>query len=171
MISFQRDKLAGQVFGAPFVGRFERTDGKIALFPMDTLGKTTALYFWSKEDDGLEQLKALAEAWKIVNAEIDAAGRYQFVSFNLDELPDAGESILRDIGLNWPAIRLPDGREDPIYKTYVRNHPKLLTMTPTGYTAMVMSGSTRPSKGVSILLGAILGHPSVHLSDAVDACG
>ncbi|MFK7788183.1 MAG: hypothetical protein AB8C95_01650 [Phycisphaeraceae bacterium] len=149
MINFQRDKLAGQVFGAPFVGQFKRSDGTMARFPMDAMGKTTALYFWSKEGDGIEQLKLLAEGWKAVPAESNAAIRYQFVSFNLDGLPDAGESILREAGLDWPAMHLPDGRESQVYKTYVRADPKLLTLTPTGYAAMVMSGATRvrPDRG------------------------
>lgn len=154
MINFQRDHLAGQVFGAPFVGTFTSAKDNIYRFPMDGMGKTTALYFWTKEGDGLEQLELLAEGWKQINADpegnaVDVANRYQFISFNLDGLPDAGESILREMGLDWPAMHLPGGRENPVYQTYVRNDPKLLTMTPTGYTAMVMSGSTRarPDRG------------------------
>lgn len=147
MINFQRDKLAGQVFGAPFIGRFEMSDGTPVCFPMDYLGKTTALYFWSKDNGGLEDLRELADAWKKIRTDSDAADRYQFVSFNLDELPDAGESILRDLGLDWPAIRLPDGRENPIYKTYVRGDPFKLTMAPTGYTAMFMSGAGSSGRG------------------------
>lgn len=147
LINFQRDQLAGQVFGAPFVGRFKRSDGKTALFPMDALGKTTALYFWTKEGDGVEQLKEMAKAWKNVEPEKTPDARYRFISFNLDNLPDAGESILREAGLDWPAIHLPGGEDSDIYKTYVRNTPKLLTMTPTGYTAMIMSGSTRVKPG------------------------
>lgn len=145
MINFQRDQLAGQVFGAPFVGKFEASDGRIYRLPMDAMGKTTALYFWSKEDDGLEQLKLLAEGWNKVKTdpELGTAGRYQFISFNLDGLPDAGESLLREAGVDWPALHLPDGPESDVYKTYVRSTPKLLTMTPIGYTAMVMSGATR----------------------------
>ena len=151
MINFQRDHLAGQVFGAPFVGQFEASDGRKYRLPMDGLGKTTGLYFWTKEGDGLEQLKLLAEGWQKVkdNPAMHGAVRYQFISFNLDGLADAGESLLREAGLDWPALHLPGGPENPIYKTYVRNTPKLLTMTPTGYTAMVMSGATRvrPDRG------------------------
>jgi len=147
MINFQRDKLAGQVFGAPFIGRFELSDGTPVCFPMDYLGKTTALYFWSKDNGGLEDLRELAEAWKKIKTDSDAADRYQFVSFNLDDLPDAGESVLRELDLDWPAIRLPDGRENPIYKTYVRGDPFKLTMAPTGYTAMFMSGAGSSGRG------------------------
>jgi len=143
MISFQRDKLAGQVFGAPFVGAFKRSDGKFARFPMDAMGKTTALHFWSKDNGGIEQIKALAEGFGQLEPSYDRHGRYQFISFNLDDLPDAGERLLREAGVDWPAMHLPGGRDNPIFKTYVRHDPKLLTMTPTGYTAMVMSGATR----------------------------
>ena len=147
MINYQRDKLAGQVFGVPFVGTFEGADGKTYRLPMDGMGKTTMLYFWSKENDGVQLLKDMLEGWEKVPAESDAAGRYQFISFNLDGLPDAGESILREVGVDWPALHLPGGRDNPIFKTYVRVDPKLMSMTPTGYAAMVMSGSTRPGKG------------------------
>ena len=60
LINFQRDKLAGQVFGAPFVGTFEQADKSVIRFPMDYMGTTTAVYFWSKDDGGLEDLKELA---------------------------------------------------------------------------------------------------------------
>ena len=147
MINFQRDKLAGQVFGAPFIGRFELSDGTPVCFPMDFMGKTTALYFWSKDNGGIEDLRELTEAWKKVKAEKNAADRYQFVSFNLDDLPDAGKSILNEMGVDWPAVRLPQGREHPIYKTYVRGDPFKLTMAPTGYTAMFMSGAGSSGRG------------------------
>lgn len=143
LINFQRDQLAGQVFGAPFVGTFTSANEKTYRFPMDSMGKATALYFWSKDDGGIEQIKAMAEGWAQVPAEKDGPGRYQFISFNLDNLPDAGESLLREAGIDWPALHLPGGRENPIYKTYVRNDPKLLTLTPSGYAAIVMSGATR----------------------------
>lgn len=147
MINFQRDKLAGQVFGAPFIGRFERSDGKIMSFPMDCLGKTTALYFWSQDNNGKDDLKALAVAWEKLKAESDAADRFQFVSFNLDDLPDAGEGILRELGLDWPALRLPGGRDNSTYKTYARVDPITLTMSPSGYTAMFMSGGGGSGRG------------------------
>jgi hypothetical protein len=148
LINFQRDKLAGQVFGAPFIGSFQWGNGKKIKFPMDFLGTTTAVYFWSKDDAGLEDLKELAEAWKkaVVDPEIAAPGRFRFVSMNLDDLPDAGESILRKHGLDWPALRLPGGREHPIYKAYCRHDPRVVTVNPTGYAAIFMT-SGRRSRG------------------------
>ncbi len=141
MINFQRDKLAGQVFGAPFIGSFESADGKMLRLPMDYLGTTTAMYFWSKDNGGEEDLKELAAAWKKVKS--GAAGRYQIVSFNLDKLPDAGQGTLRELGLDWPALKLPEGRDSPIYRAYARRDPTIRTVSPTGYAAIFMSGGRR----------------------------
>ncbi|MBT5885466.1 MAG: hypothetical protein HOH50_14700 [Planctomycetaceae bacterium] len=153
MINFQRDKLGGQVFGAPFIGRFEQADGKVVRFPMDTLGTTTALYFWSKDDDGMADLEELAVAWKKVPP-ADSV-RMRFVSMNLDGLPDAGESILRGLGLDWPALKLPGGRDHLIYKTYARRDPSIITVSPTGYAALFMSGGRR-SRGYERNLQSML---------------
>ena len=143
LIKFQREKLASQVFGAPFIGAFERSDGKTVRFPMDYLGTTTIIYFWSKDDYTMEDLKALATEWKKaqVEMEIKPKGRLQFVSMNMDGLPDAGESILRGLGLDWQALKMPGGKENPIYKTYVgRETPTILTVSSTGYAALYLSG-------------------------------
>jgi hypothetical protein len=139
MIAFQRDKLGGQVFGAPFTGTFERSDGKMIRFPMDGLGRTTMLVFWSKENGGEELIKGVAAASLKMKEEL--AGRIEIISFNLDGLPDAGESFVRAQGVDWQVLRLPDGRKNPIFDAYVRNDPRILTVSPTGYAALTMSGS------------------------------
>ncbi|QTN33654.1 hypothetical protein HZ994_15495 [Akkermansiaceae bacterium] len=141
MIAFQRDKLGGQVFGAPFTGTFENSQGKMLRYPMDALGHSTLCLFWSKEDGGEEMIKGIAAAY--VEKKEELAGRLEIVSFNLDELPDAGESLVRGLGVDWQVLRLPGGRENPIYEPYVRSDPRILTVSPTGYTAMIMSGSER----------------------------
>tara|TARA_B110000908_G_scaffold96046_1_gene113589 strand:- start:260 stop:2905 length:2646 start_codon:yes stop_codon:yes gene_type:complete len=141
LINFQREKLAGQVFGAPFISTFQRSDGKAVRFPMDFLGTTTLLYCWSKENDGVEDLKALATDWKKAKVEMKAAGRFQIVSMNMDDLPDAGEKILRGLGLDWQALKMPKGQDNPIYQTYIkRDTPTVLTVSPTGYVALYQSG-------------------------------
>jgi hypothetical protein len=144
LISFLREKLATQVFGAPFIGTFEQTNGKQIKFPMDFLGTTTLLYFWSKKDDGKEDIKELAAAWEKAKVEHKAAGRYQIVSMNMDDLPDAGESILREVGVDWLALKMPKGQDNPIYKAYVkRATPTTLTVSSTGYAALYHSGGRR----------------------------
>ncbi len=141
MIAFQRDKLGGQVIGAPFCGIYERSDGKKVRFPMDGLGRSTLLIFWSKEGDGLTALKDVAAASIASKSGIE--GRLDFVSFNLDELPDAGESIVRGLGVDWQVLRLPGGRKNPIYDAFARNDPRMVTMSPTGQCALIMSGVAR----------------------------
>ena len=141
MISFQRDKLGGQVFGAPFIGTFENSQGKMLRYPMDALGHSTLFLFWSKQDGGEEMIKGIAAVYLEKKEEL--AGRLEIVSFNLDELPDAGESFVRGLGVDWQVLRLPGGRKNPIYEPYVRSDPRILTVNPTGYTALIMSGSTR----------------------------
>lgn len=141
MINFQRDKLGGQVLGAPFCGTFERADGAKIHFPMDGLGRTTLLVFWSKEGTGSQFLKGLSTA--VLEKKNVMAGRIEIVSFNLDELPDAGESMVRGLGVDWQVLRLPGGRENPVYKAYSRSNPRILTVSPTGCTALIMSGTAK----------------------------
>ena len=144
MIAFQRDKLGGQVLGAPFSGTFKRSDGKMVRLPMDTLGRSTMLLFWSKENGGEDLLRGVAAA--ALEKKDDLNGRLELISFNLDDLPDAGESFIRGLGVNWQALSLPGGKKNPIYNAFVREDPRILTVNPTGYTALIMAGSGRNNK-------------------------
>ncbi|HEX5790500.1 MAG TPA: hypothetical protein VFY13_05070, partial [Luteolibacter sp.] len=146
MIAFQRDKLGGQVICAPFCGSYERSDGKKVRLPMDALGRSTLLIFWSKDNEGMTLIKDMAEASK-QNKDL-VENRVEFVSVNLDELPDGGESIVRGLGVNWQVLRLPQGRKNPIYDAYVREDPRMLSISPTGLTALLMSGTSRPKEQV-----------------------
>lgn len=141
MIAFQRDKLGGQVLGAPFSGIFKRSDGKMVRLPMDTLGRSTMLLFWSKENGGEDLLKGIAAA--ALEKKNDLNGRLELISFNLDELPDAGESFIRSLGVNWQVLSLLGGKKNPIYNAFVREDPRILTVNPTGYTALIMAGTGR----------------------------
>lgn len=139
MIAYQREKLGGQVVDAWFTGTFEKSDGSVMRFPMESLGKTTVLCFWSKEGSALKNLQAIAASATEHHA--NSYGRIQMISFNVDELPDAGESILRDMGVDWPALRLPGGRENPFYRTYPMRDPAFMTLSPTGRAALLMPDS------------------------------
>ena len=145
MINFQRDKLGGQVFGAPFSGIFKTSDGKTMHLPADGMGRALLLYFWSSKPEGRGDLEALATYWKAHREEI--AGRVHIISLNVDELPDAGEKILRDLGVEWPALHLHEGRKNPRYEIFAKRDTALVTVTPTGQAAIVMSGATRRRKG------------------------
>jgi hypothetical protein len=137
LIIFQREQLKGQVFGAPFVGSFKSSDGKNIRFPLDGLGRTTMVYFWTKENEGLGDLTSLVKTCK-ENKDM-FGNRIRIVSVNLDELPDAGEKSLRDLGVDWPALHLPGGRANKIFQAFGRGAPSMVTVTPTGYAALFMS--------------------------------
>ncbi len=147
MIAFERDKLGGQVLGAPFTGVFKRSDGKMVRLPMAALGRSTMLLFWSKENGGEDLLKGIAAAALEKKDELN--GRLEIISINLDDLPDAGESFIRGLGVNWQVLHLPGGKQNPIYNAFVREDPRILTMSPTGYTALIMAGTGRANKAQS----------------------
>jgi len=142
MITFLRDNLGGQVFGVPFVGHYQRSDDKMERFPMDVLGHSSMVIFWSKDNENvLQYLTDMAAAYKLDQRNID--GRIEIISVNLDELPDAGESIIRAVGADWPCLHFPGGRDSPVYKAYVRTDPLNLRVAPTGQTAMITHDYSR----------------------------
>lgn len=141
MINFQREKLGGQVLGVPFAGVFKRSDDKLVRLPMDTFGRSTMVLFWSKDDEGLAYAKGLAEATLKIKDQL--AGRMQILSFNLDGLPDAGESIIRGFGADWQCLHLPGGRESSIYKAYASRDPLAMRVSSTGQAALIMAGVGR----------------------------
>ncbi|MCH7226281.1 hypothetical protein [Haloferula sp. A504] len=141
MIQFQRDKLGGQVLGVPFAGSFKRSDGKLVRLPMDTFGRSTMVLFWSREGEGLAHAKGLAEATLKVKDQLP--GRMEILSFNLDGLPDAGESIIRGFGADWQCLHLPGGRENSIYKAYASRDPLAMRVSSTGQAALIMEGVGR----------------------------
>jgi hypothetical protein len=144
MIKFLRDKLGGQVIGTPFVGTFECSDGKIVRYPMEGLGRKTLLVFWTNNERGQSLLKGIAATAHA--RKIDLAGRIEIVSINLDNLPDAGESFVRSLGVDWKVLRLPQGKNSLFYDAYARTEQRLVTVSPTGFAALVMpeQGSGTP---------------------------
>lgn len=139
MIIFMREKLGGQIFGAPFCGVFKTSDDRTLRYPMDAMGKTQLLYFWSTKENGEADLQSVAKAWH--EHKQNFTDRIEVVSINLDELPDAGASILRKNGVDWTALHLPGGENSQIYQAYGRSRPSILTLGPTGYVPLIMSGS------------------------------
>ena len=136
MVSFQRKHFTPLPFGTAFVGSLKRSDGKMVHFPMDGFGRSKIVIFWSKEDKGMEYIKGMAEASKSLEEPVKQHS--EIISMNLDDLPDAGESIIRGLGVDWQCIHLPGGRENTIYKTYATRDPLRLKVSSTGQTAIVM---------------------------------
>lgn len=140
MIHYQKEQFPGEVFAAPFAGLIKSSDGKLMRFPMDAFGTSSFVLFWSKEGEGLQQLQRLAAA-SVLRGDMD--GRLNILSCNLDDLEDAGESIVRGLGMNWPCLHLPGGRENHIFKVYGGNDPFLLRLSATAQAAIFMGGVRR----------------------------
>lgn len=115
VIEFRRKHLGFTKLDVLFNGRFTRSDGVSLTFPADQFGQPCIMVFWSRQTPGFE--KYLAQ----VNVQqSQLPGRFTVFSFNVDELPDAGEKILRDLKLDWSAMRLPGGKRSRTFRTYGR---------------------------------------------------
>lgn len=117
-----------------FAGRYTRADGVELTFPGDALGQAYVVVFWSGESPGVEDyLKHIGELQK------SCRQLFRVYSFNLDEQPDAGQSILRKLDLNWAAMRVPGGRKSQAYRTYAQSDPSCLLCNGFGHALLMPS--------------------------------
>ena len=130
-----RDKLGYQIIGAPVAGTFKRSDGKTVRFPMDAIGRATMIIFWTNDERGRGLIEYFAK--RTEEMKDDLAGRIEFLSFNVDELPDAGESIVRSLGADWQCLHVPGGKENPMIKAFVNAYPLTLRGSATSQVALV----------------------------------
>ncbi|MFZ9937733.1 MAG: hypothetical protein ACO3JG_11860, partial [Luteolibacter sp.] len=124
-----------------FSGTFERADGTSLSFPVDRLGHLSIIVFWSRETQGFGD--ALA---KIAEHDQLYPGRIEFFSFNVDELPDAGEATLRSLNLDWTVMRLPGGRNSQTFRTYGLTDPVGILVNAYGHV-MLTSAATNYGRG------------------------
>ncbi len=131
IIEFRRKSLAAGRIEALFRGTFTRVDGTSLNFPIDRLGHPCLMVFWTKKTPGFDvALKKMNEYGELY------PGRFDFYSFNLDELPDGGQSVLRGLGLKWTALHLPGGKKNQAFRTYGRRDPVSILVNAYGYTLL-----------------------------------
>lgn len=127
----RNSKITGQT-DAVFSGRYEAADGRSIVFPNDRWGHNYLVCFWSQEtpkiDDYLLEVKGEQDKYQ---------GRLEVYSFNVDELPDAGEKQLRKLGLDWMALRLPGGRKSLVYRAYAQRDPEAIFVNAQGHVLLV----------------------------------
>jgi len=142
VIAFRRRQSPNERVNAVFSGTYEMAAGGAVTFPHDRLGHDCLLVFWSKTtagyDDFLGKIKAQQER---------VPGRFEVYSFNLDELPDAGRSLLRKIGLDATAMHLPGGRSSSAYGAYAAMDPVALLANGQG-RAYLRGQATRSEIGM-----------------------
>ncbi len=118
VIGWRRKHLAVSRLDVLFTGTYMRADGVSLSFPLDTMGHTSLMYFWSQETPDFEKHLAAVKAMQL-----RCPGQVDFYSFNVDQLPDAGEKILRAQGLDWTPMHLPGGRRSSAYRAYATQDP------------------------------------------------
>lgn len=131
VIAFRRKVLSLKSLAVKCQGKYTRSDGTTLHIPGDRIGHQCLLVYWSQENSKSERfLKEVKEQQELF------PGAFEVYSFNLDELPDAGEKVLREMGLDWHAMHLPDGRRNVFYQAYGTANPVALFVNAFGYTVL-----------------------------------
>ena len=111
-----------------FTGTFQCVDGTSLTFPIDGIGHTCVLVFWSKDTPEIA-----SQLTKVKELQSRFPGQMDVFSFNLDELPDGGEKILRSLGLNWAVMFFPGGKESQTYRVVARQDPMVVRVNAHGH--------------------------------------
>jgi|GEM_PF-379008 len=123
-----------------FSGRYqthkEGRDGRVLSFPADGLGHTCLFVLWGKDSP-----EFAAELDRVKDLQTRFPGHLRVFSLNLDELPDAGEKLLRQRDLEWTALHLPGGRESTTYRAYATRDPLVIRANAHGHAYIAASQS------------------------------
>ena len=142
-IEFLKDRFASKSTSLLFRGHFRRDDGETIVLPIDRAGHVYVSVFWSSH---LNDLKS--RLMEIKDVQKRNPGKFEVLSFNLDELPDAGKSVIRGLGLDWTVMHLPGGRDNQIFRASGSNRQFLVRMTnANGYIITTPIGSTYRTYG------------------------
>jgi hypothetical protein len=160
VIAFRRNVLSLKALAVKCQGKFKRADGAELYVPGDRIGHQSLLVYWSQQNSTSErfmkEIKGQQELYP---------GAFEVYSFNLDELPDAGEKVLRDMDLDWHAMHLPDGRRNIAYQAYGAGDPVSLFVNAFGYTVLNPFGANPDAfVGVMSLDGGIFKISEARLS-------
>jgi len=133
IIEFRRKSLAAGRIEALFRGTFTRADdGRAITFPIDRLGHPALVVFWSKDTQGVDTALKQIDEHRATHP-----GRFDYFSFNLDQLDDAGASELKALGLeSWTVMRLPDGKKNQTFRTFGQREPVSILVNAYGYTLL-----------------------------------
>ncbi|MBT3199719.1 MAG: hypothetical protein HN350_07365 [Phycisphaerales bacterium] len=131
VIAWRRSHRDFGHFRVLFKGEFTRADGTSLSFPIDGMGNTCLMYFWSKDTQDIKQ-----RLGEVKDLQTRFPGQLKVFSFNLDELPDCGEKILRSLGLDWTAMRLPGGRKSLTYRVYVGRGSRSVRVNAHGHALL-----------------------------------
>jgi hypothetical protein len=139
--AFRRKSHPSGRLNAVFSGAYESSDKALVNFPSDRLGHQYLVIFWSTTPEGSEGYEIFLA--RIREQQERFSGRFEVYSFNLDEMPDAGKSILSQSGVKGTALHLPAGRRNLAYQAYARMDPVAIFVNAQGHVALD-AGQTVP---------------------------
>jgi hypothetical protein len=142
VIALRRRRVSTGRLNAVFSGTYKTAGGGSVTFPHDRMERQYLMVFWSKKTAGYEELLG-----RVKEQQKSLPGRFEVYSFNLDELPDAGQSILRKMGLVSTAMHLPGGRANSAYRAYAAMDPVMLLVNGQGHVNLKI-GRTEPEIGM-----------------------
>jgi len=119
---------------AIFSGTYESADKALVSFPSDRLGHQYLVIFWSTNPEGSEGHETFLA--RIREQQERFSDRFEVYSFNLDQMPDAGKSILSRSGVKGTALHLPGGRRNSAYKAYARRDPAAIFFNAQGHAPL-----------------------------------
>ena len=111
-----------------FTGTFQGVDGTSLTFPIDGIGHTCVLVFWSKDTPDIA-----SELTKVNDLRSRFPDQMDIFSLNVDELADGGVKTLRALGLDWTAILLDGGKQSQTYRVVARKDPMVVRVNAHGH--------------------------------------
>ena len=128
VIAFRWQSRTTDRLDAVFTGTYEGVDRESVTFPTDRLGHQYLVIFWSRDAEGCEDFLS-----RIREQQERFPGRFELYSFNLDELPDAGQGILVKAGVKGVALHLPGGKANPACRAYALTDPGAIFVNSQGH--------------------------------------
>ncbi len=117
-----------------YKGTFTRIDGTQLTFPIDGIGHTCVMFFWSEKSPDFQ-----ARLLEIKNLQSRRPEAFKVFSFNVDQLPDGGAGILKRHGMECTVMRLPGGKNSQIYRVYAGKDPIAVRINPHGHSLLPSS--------------------------------
>ena len=164
-IAFRRRTHSVNRLNAVFSGTYEDSDGTSITFPFDRLGHQYLVVFWSLDPEDREGCEVFLS--RVREQQERFPGRFEVYSFNLDELPDAGLSILTRAGVKCTALCLPGGRSSSAYNAYALRDPVAFFVNAQGHVVLRW-GQSVPWPRPSPARGKVSASPGPGLGKSLD---
>ncbi len=133
-IAFRRRSYSVHSLNVLFGGTYETEDGANITYPFDRIGHQYLVIFWSLNSEEIEGHEVFLSRVRAQQERFPDS--FEVYSFNLDNLPDSGRSILDKAGVKCEAMRLPEGRSSSAYNAYALTDPVAIFVNAQGHVTL-----------------------------------